>query len=436
VYALQTRPHDPSPYRVKWSVDGRDRTRSARTKAEAELLRSKLLTAAAAGEPFDAGSGLPMALVRTTMTFASLAALYISTSWDRWAAASRRSALDALTSSVAVAVLPKVRNAPSREMLVSAMRAHLLTPERHRVGDPTPEQQQALDWLQRASLPLAHLDVAACDGILAAINRTLDGGKVAKATFTRRRGAFYSVLEFGVRRQFLAENPMKRSEWKPPKQEVAVDRRLVMSVAQCREAQAVMRRKYPHLEPLVALLWMAGLRVSEAAALQVQDADLPEEGWGLLRVSRASVDVGSRWTDSGTRSDRRGLKWRAEGHLREVPIPPELVATLRRHVTERGLKGTDLFVTAKRGGDLNHSSVARAWTEVRNELFPAGHPLRAVMLRKLRHSNGTMLVLAGVPIARVAQRLGHSPEVCMRVYQGLIDDDDRDNGLIDRMLEQ
>ena len=46
-------------YRVKWRVDGRDRTRAFKTRAEADRMRSRIQIAAVEGERFDVASGLP-----------------------------------------------------------------------------------------------------------------------------------------------------------------------------------------------------------------------------------------------------------------------------------------------------------------------------------------------------------------------------------------
>jgi hypothetical protein len=50
-YALATR-----PWTVRWSIDGRQRSKTYRTKAEADRLRALLLVAKQDGETFDAGT--------------------------------------------------------------------------------------------------------------------------------------------------------------------------------------------------------------------------------------------------------------------------------------------------------------------------------------------------------------------------------------------
>ena len=50
-------PKDKRRYRVKWRIDGRDKTRVYKTKGEAEHYRAALLKAVAEGQVFDVASG-------------------------------------------------------------------------------------------------------------------------------------------------------------------------------------------------------------------------------------------------------------------------------------------------------------------------------------------------------------------------------------------
>ena len=435
VYSLQQRKNDSSPWRVKWTVDGRDRTRAFRTKAEAELLRSRILTASASGETFDLGTGLPVSIAVQSVTFAELAAAYVAKRWPKWKAASRRSAVDALTCSVAACLAPRVRNHPDPSVLSVAIRNWWLIPAASRRTQPSEEHEAALDWLQRASLPVAHLDQDEADRVLSRISVKRDGSPVQTSTFTRRRGAFYAALDYGVKQKQLKQNPLDLSDWKPEKQDSTVDVHTVMSVTECRDAQRLMKQVAPRYEVVVALHWLAGLRPSEIAHLTVADLTLPKTGWGAVRLTGATVNSGRNWTDDHATVQRKGLKARAVNHVRVVPIPQELVKTLRRHIDTFNLSGKDRLVTASRGGPLNYSSAGDAWKKVREQLFPAGHPLRQTRLYDLRHTNATMLLTSGVPVAVVSARLGHSPAVSMRTYQGVLSGyDDIANTAVDKFL--
>ena len=62
IFAIQERrAHSKAkPWIVRWRVDGRFRSRSFRTRAEADRYRSQLVAAATSGEAFDIDSGEPV----------------------------------------------------------------------------------------------------------------------------------------------------------------------------------------------------------------------------------------------------------------------------------------------------------------------------------------------------------------------------------------
>lgn len=53
-------------YYVRWSVDGKERHRAFRNKAQADSFRAELTTAARKGEAFDTSTGLPISTERQT----------------------------------------------------------------------------------------------------------------------------------------------------------------------------------------------------------------------------------------------------------------------------------------------------------------------------------------------------------------------------------
>ncbi|MCW2915917.1 MAG: site-specific integrase [Actinomycetia bacterium] len=76
-------------------------------------------------------------------------------------------------------------------------------------------------------------------------------------------------------------------------------------------------------------MYYAGMRPAEVRNLRVTDLCLPSSGWGTATLSGSAPDVGGDWTDDGGQYETRGLKHRAEGTVRIVPLPPVLVAILR-----------------------------------------------------------------------------------------------------------
>jgi len=55
-----------------------------------------------------------------------------------------------------------------------------------------------------------------------------------------------------------------------------------------------------HLRGFFAVLYYAGLRPAEAAALRLGDCELPEDGWGYLTLAASRPETNRRWTDTGT----------------------------------------------------------------------------------------------------------------------------------------
>ena len=150
VFALKKDPTAISPWKVKWRVNARDKTRASRTNAEAEVLWAALTTAKATAAPFDLASGLPKSMIVTTAPFAELACAYVESKWTRWSAKSRESVVDALAVSVSAGETRTARSKPNSQVLSTAIQHHLLTPSpSRRKGASTPAQEDALKWVSR-----------------------------------------------------------------------------------------------------------------------------------------------------------------------------------------------------------------------------------------------------------------------------------------------
>lgn len=447
VFSLQHRPDSKSPWLVKWRVDGRSKTRAFRTKAESEVYRSRLITASGSLEWFDTNTGEPVSWARTTVTYAEVAQAHVARKWKSWSAASRKSYVEAVAISVGLFTSKRAKGRPDRAVLSTALRHHYLPPERARRTEPSPEEVAALAWLQRASLPVADISVGIADisvgivdDVLDKAAEKLDGTPVAPNTLNRRCAAMNAVFDRAVRHGLIRANPLRNSDWKAETPEIEVDKKKVLSPAECRKAQAHLATLGPVGEMLsvyTGVLWLAGLRPSEATHLRVKQLTLPEKGWVELEATGASVEVGSRWTNSGDRNDQKGLKWRRNGNTRNVPIPPELVGILKKYIEEKNLTGNDLLFTGPRGGALSLSTMDDYWRRTREALFPVGDRLRSTTIGYLRHTNASFLLEAGLSPTEVARRLGHSPDVCLRVYAGFMRGfEEQANARVDTLLAQ
>ena len=176
-----------------------------------------------------------------------------------------------------------------------------------------------------------------------------------------------------------------------------------------------------HLRGFFAVLYYAGLRPAEAAALRLGDCELPEDGWGYLTLAASRPETNRRWTDTGTTHEQRGLKHRPATATRRVPIPPELITILREHIKEFGTAADGRLFHTRRGGVLG-SAYTDTWAAARTLALAPEQVLSPLANRPyaLRHAAISLWLNAGVPATEVADRAGHSVEVLLRVYAGCI----------------
>src|SRR5215467_11717318 len=86
-------------YTVRWTVAGREKSRTLARKALAERYRARLIQAADRGEAFDSDTGLPDSLTRETsrVTWYEHACDFIDARWPRHAGKGRVSLVEGLT---------------------------------------------------------------------------------------------------------------------------------------------------------------------------------------------------------------------------------------------------------------------------------------------------------------------------------------------------
>ena len=99
------------PWVVRWVVEGRQRAKSFRTKAEADRYRSELYRAIQAGEPFDDRTGLPARWAPSsddTLVW-TWARRWLQEQWSEWQPRTRTSAVEALARLVLLAVADGAR---------------------------------------------------------------------------------------------------------------------------------------------------------------------------------------------------------------------------------------------------------------------------------------------------------------------------------------
>ena len=158
-------------------------------------------------------------------------------------------------------------------------------------------------------------------------------------------------------------------------------------------------------------LAMTGMRRGEALALRWRDVDLDaatvsvRRSAGMVRVAGEGAEVREGDTKSGK--------------PRVVDLDDDAAAVLKARKAERG--GLAL-VLARPGalvfGDIEgqHRNPEHVSRQFVRDVERYGQ-VPAIRLHDLRHTHATLLLLAGVPVHVVSQRLGHaSPMVTLTVY--------------------
>ncbi|WP_018506244.1 tyrosine-type recombinase/integrase [Parafrankia discariae] len=415
------------PYQVRWVVAGREKSRTFLTKALADGFRSRLVTKARKGVAFDETSGLPVdeAQKLNERTWYVHACAYAEMKWPHAAATSRRSMAEALTT-LTIALTTNVRGRPDDDVLRRALFGWAFTPT-GRDGQAPPEFAEALDWLEQASLPMSA--VAEPDTVrkaLHAVSTTLTGRPAAATTARRKRAVFFNALRYAVERGDLTENPLTRVQWSAPEVAQTVDRRVVANPDQVRALLRAVRDQGAtgrHLVAFYGCMYFAGMRPSEVVALRRSSCLLPESGWGRLDLDGSEPRAGVRWTDDGAARDARQLKHRAVKTVRPVPIPPELVALLRSHITTHGVTEDGRLFRTGSGGPLQNHTIAKVWRTARVSGLSAEQASSPLARRPydLRHAAATLWLNSGVPATEVARRLGHGVAVLLKVYANCLD---------------
>jgi integrase len=411
------------PYGVRWVVEHEEKSEWFTTRALAENYRSELVQAARRGEAFDTVTGLPERKLRQSQagTWLEHARSYVGLLWPGSAAKTRATVGDCLAT-VTAALVKDRRGAPNSRVLHRALAAWAFNETRKKNKDVPPDEiAHALAWLEHASVPMTEVgDPEILREALDALAHCLDGRPAAANTVKRRRSVFRGCLEYAVQRKICADNPLDGVKWSAPRVAQVVDPRRVPNPDQARALLAAVPVVAPrvgrHLRAFFACIYFAALRPSEVVALRKDDCELPSSGWGWLRLSMSSPASGRHWTNAGTYHESRSLKHRAAGVTRKVPIPPELVAMLRGHITVFGIAPDGRLFRSARGNRLAPVSYEAVWRRARKYALNSRQLASSLAERPydLRHACLSLWLNSGVSPTEVAERAGHSVEMLLK----------------------
>jgi hypothetical protein len=134
-------------YYVRWRVEGRDRMRSFKTKAEAEHVRSLLQQAVREQRRFDIETGMPEEWASTKHTWWTWSREWLALKWPGWSGNSRRTGVESL-----VAIAPHMVTA--RAPRPTDQIAPWLREAGFNLREQVDESDPAAKWLERDSIPL------------------------------------------------------------------------------------------------------------------------------------------------------------------------------------------------------------------------------------------------------------------------------------------
>lgn len=238
---------------------------------------------------------------------------------------------------------------------------------------------------------------------------------LAPGTIRTRVNNVRAVLRGAVKDRILAADPSEGVKLpRARRADVAMD------VPTSDEVRDFLDAADPRFACFIALCAFAGLRLGEAAAVQVGDFDLPERRLVVRRqVQRANDQA----------VEIRAPKYGSE---RTVFLADGLVAIVRTHLDGLAGRGSDRWLFRGENGNPPHqNTVGYWWRKTRRD---AGHP--TVRLHDLRHYFASGLIAAGCDVVTVQRALGHSSAtVTLSTYAHLWPTaEDRTRAAADSML--
>ncbi len=176
-----------------------------------------------------------------------------------------------------------------------------------------------------------------------------------------------------------------------------------MKIPTAAQVGAAVKAAPIEFRAFVAVCAFAGLRIGEAAGLQVGDVDFLRK---QITVERQIQ--GNTTTNTSVESPKYESG-------RTVHVPEALIAILSEHVRTLGTLGDEGWLFSWAGRVLNRNSAGNQWRKLRAQIG-AGE----FTLHDLRHFYASGLIAAGCDVVTVQHALGHkSPSITLGVYSHL-----------------
>jgi integrase len=245
----------------------------------------------------------------------------------------------------------------------------------------------------------------------------VEAEEIAAKTINNTLGSLVVCLNAGVKDRVIASNPALGIERLPPAH-------IEHDYLRLHEIPLYLDSCLEVYRPLAEVLVRAGLRISEAVALQIADLEFEQTG-GFIVVYRSHKKTRTRRTANGsTKGDK----------FRSVEIGPGLSRTLQVQLARRAemasgdQKNAPVFVMPVRtrkvdrgrwasAGDpepFDRSTVSREWHKI--ALQDAA--MRDMPLHSLRHTAAAAWLAGGNSLMYVQRQLGHADIATTERYYG------------------
>lgn len=419
-------------FRVRWQIEGtRGNETTFQDEDEADRFLGALKSAYDDLDRFDVRTGLPVAWNEAAnTTVAEYARQWYLQRWPDKAAKTRSSDAEMLVDVVAGTLLREPpEDADVRRWIRTVVCARPSNSAEASAVAATDDEslRGAALHVERWSPTLDQIGTEEARLLWADLGRRLDGTPAAASTATRRRTLARLFFDDAVRDGKLASSPFREVALASRVPSGEVDPSRLPSPEEAKELIRLISVSGDYgkrARAYLLTLLLSGCRPSEAVNLLYSDLRPTEDGWAELSFRGARPQSGSRYTDDGEAFDTRDvLKWRREGHVRHVGIPPELHEAIRAHLDEFGVgPAGHLFVTTS--GRPISSDLSKHWRAAVVTMWPAPSAHAKLRPYDLRHIHATALIEAGVTAPRIATRLGNSVPELLKTYAGVFNRDE------------
>lgn len=209
---------------------------------------------------------------------------------------------------------------------------------------------------------------------------------LAPSTIKTRFNFVHMAFRAAVQDRIISTDPSDRITL--PRTRRAEAAMTIPTPAQVGQALAVASDPF---RPFVAVCAFAGLRLGEAAGLQLRDVDF------LRRTIRVARQVQGQTTKT---TEVVGPK---QGSERVVYVAQGLIDVLAEHVRTSGTWGEEEWLFGNLGDYWNRNSAGNQWRAIRRAA-----QLEEFTLHDLRHFFASGLIAAGCDVVTVQRALGHS----------------------------